>query len=60
MENLEFTDGATDCEVEEDLGAQSVEKAVRKQFLDILYDQTNVNAYGCTVVATYTALSNKS
>lgn len=56
--NVEIYAGAADEDAEADLGAQSVEKTVAKQFREILYDQTQVNAYGCTVVATYTALSN--
>lgn len=54
----DFPLGAVDEDTEAEFGAQEVEKTVEKKFLDLIYDQTQVNPYGCTVVATYTALSN--
>lgn len=57
---IEIYPGATDEETEDDLGAQTVEKTVSKSFRDIIYDQTQVDPYSCTVVATYTAISNKT
>ena len=55
-----ITNGALDEEIEQPLGADEVPKGIRKCYNDFLYDQTQIDAYSCTVVATYTALSNLS
>jgi len=57
----EFVDGAIESEEESEdvlLGVGEVEKGVWKVFNDVIYNQNEVDAYSCTVVATYTALSN--
>lgn len=53
-----IVDGATDWEAEEDVWSVEVEKGIWKQFAWIEYNQTEVDAYSCTVVSTFTALSN--
>lgn len=55
-----ITNWAVDTEFftwEDDAGA-IVEKGVRKQFKDALYNQLEVDPYSCTVVATATAITN--
>ena len=57
---IEIYPGATEDEEETEAGAQEVEKTVSKSFRDIIYSQNEIDPYSCTVVATYTALSNKT
>lgn len=57
----EFVEGAIESEEESEdilLGTGEFEKGVWKVFNDVIYNQNEVDAYSCTVVATYTALSN--
>jgi len=58
--NDEFFAGAIDSEEPQDDTAGSIGgvSGVHKKFLDIIYNQKNVDNYACTVVATYGALSN--
>lgn len=59
-EETEFVNGAVEEEVDKDeeVAGWDWEKGVFKMFNDIIYNQLEVNPYSCTVVATYTALSN--
>lgn len=53
--------GATDVEISNELAGSSIqpiERWIQKKFVDILYNQLEVNPYACTIVATATAISN--
>lgn len=56
----EFFAGAIDSEeVSDDVaGAAQKPEGVHKHFLDIIYNQLEVDAYSCTLVASFGALSN--
>lgn len=45
-------------EAPEEAGASQVPKGIRKKFVDVLYNQLEIDPYACTLVATFTALSN--
>ena len=62
-ENFHLVWGATDIEVNENemmgwSNWKEIEKGIQKKFVDILYNQLEVNPYACTIVACATGISN--